>query len=266
MTLRFVILGCGSSFGVPRIGNFWGACDPAEPKNRRRRAALLVEKRGPKGVTRLLIDTPPDLRAQLLDANVSQIDAVAYTHDHADHTHGIDELRVMSLGAGRRLPTFMDGPTSLSLEARFSYCFVAPDGSSYPPILKPMRIAAGELFSVTGAGGPIDVLPYQQAHGEIGSLGFRIGGLAYSPDVSAIPEATVPHLKGLDVWIVDALRAAPHPSHFSVDQALQWIGHLEPRRAILTHLHTDLDYAKLRASLAAHVEPAFDGMEIVLEG
>jgi phosphoribosyl 1,2-cyclic phosphate phosphodiesterase len=265
MTLRFVILGCGSSGGVPRIGHYWGACDPAEPRNRRRRAALLVERQGSKGVTRVLIDTPPDLREQLLEASVSELDAVLYTHDHADHTHGIDELRVLALGSGRRLRAFMDEPTAQSLETRFSYCFVAPTGSPYPPIMRPVRITAGVRFSVSGAGGAIEVLPYQQAHGDIGSLGFRIGGLAYSPDVSAIPEATVPSLRGLDVWIVDALRPTPHPSHFSLDEALQWIGHLAPKRAILTHLHTDLDYAKLKASLAPHVEPAYDGMEIVLD-
>lgn len=265
MTLRFVILGCGSSFGVPRIGNFWGDCDPGEPKNRRRRASLLVEKRGPKGATRVLIDTSPDLREQLLAAQVTEIDAVLYTHDHADHTHGIDDLRALALAAGRRVPTYMDAPTSMSLEARFSYCFSSPKGSSYPPILKPVLITAGQMISVSGAGGVIDVLPLQQAHGDIGSLGFRIGGLAYSPDVSGIPEVSVPNLRGLDVWIVDALRYSPHPSHFSVDQALQWIGHLAPKRAILTHLHTDLDYAKLKATLAPHVEPAYDGMEIVLE-
>ncbi|MEZ5925056.1 MAG: MBL fold metallo-hydrolase [Hyphomicrobiaceae bacterium] len=265
MTLRFVILGCGSSFGVPRIGNVWGACDPAEPRNRRRRAALLVEKHGPKGITRILIDTPPDLREQLLAANVSELDAVLYTHDHADHTHGIDELRSIVLAAGRRLPTYMDAPTAQSLETRFSYCFASPDGSAYPPILNRILMIAGEPFSVSGAGGSIEVLPLQQRHGDIGSLGFRIGGLAYSPDVSGIPEASVPHLRGLDVWIVDALKPTPHPSHFSVDQALQWIGHLAPKRAILTHLHTDLDYAKLKATLAPHVEPAYDGMELLLE-
>jgi phosphoribosyl 1,2-cyclic phosphate phosphodiesterase len=264
MTLRFVILGCGSSGGVPRIGNYWGACDSANPKNRRRRASLLVEKRTGRGVTRVLIDTSPDLRAQLLDAEVAEIDAVLFTHDHADHSHGIDELRVPALGAGRQLPAYMDAPTSMSLESRFAYCFVAPAGSAYPPILKPVLMTAGEAFAVSGAGGPIEILPYQQTHGEIGSLGFRIGGLAYSPDVSAIPETTVPMLRDLDVWIVDALRHTPHPSHFSLDQALQWIGHLAPKRAILTHLHTDLDYATLKASLAPHVEPAYDGMEIVL--
>ena len=264
MTLRFVILGCGSSFGVPRIGNFWGDCDPNEPKNRRRRAALLVEKRGPNGVTRILIDTPPDLREALLAQTVGEIDAVLYTHDHADHTHGIDELRALAIAAQRRIPTYMDAPTSMSLESRFSYCFSSPKGSSYPPILKPMLITAGERIVASGAGGTMEILPLQQTHGDIGSLGFRIGGLAYSPDVSAIPDATVPHLRDLDVWIVDALRYTPHPSHFSVDQALQWIGHLKPKRAILTHLHTDLDYAKLKAELAAHVEPAYDGMEILL--
>ena len=249
---------------MPRIGNNWGACNPENPKNRR--AARLAPRREATGlgVTRVLIDTSPDLRAQLLDAEVAEIDAVLFTHDHADHSHGIDELRVLALGAGRRLPAYMDAATSVSLENRFSYCFVAPAGSLYPPILKPVPITAGDAFSVSGAGGAIEILPYQQMHGEIGSLGFRIGGLAYSPDVSAIPEATVPMLRDLDVWIVDALRHKPHPSHFSLDQALQWIGHLAPKRAILTHLHTDLDYDTLKASLASHVEPAFDGMEIVL--
>jgi phosphoribosyl 1,2-cyclic phosphate phosphodiesterase len=264
MTLRFVILGCGSSGGVPRIGNLWGACDPAEPRNRRRRAALLVERQGARGVTRVLIDTPPDLRDQLLDAQVSELDAVLYTHDHADHSHGIDELRVLALAAGRRLTAYMDGPTAKSLEVRFSYCFSAPKGSAYPAILRSVLISPGTPLTISGKGGPIDILPCAQMHGEIGSLGFRIGGLAYSPDVSAIPDATVPLLEGLDVWIVDALRHTPHPSHFSLDEALQWIGHLAPKRAILTHLHTDLDYQTLKRQLKPHIEPAYDGMEIEL--
>jgi phosphoribosyl 1,2-cyclic phosphate phosphodiesterase len=264
MTLTFTILGCGSSGGVPRPALGWGDCDPGNPKNRRRRTSLLVERHNGAGVTRMLIDTSPDLREQLLDAEVDWLDAVLYSHEHADHTHGIDDLRGLFIARRRRLDVYLDEPTSQAMRARFSYCFQAPPGSEYPPIVTEHRLVAGKSVTVGGEGGAITALPVLQEHGDIASLGFRFGGLAYSCDLSGLPSASLPALSGLEVWIVDALRYRPHPSHFSVDDALGWIERVKPRRAILTNLHSDLDYEALRARLPPHVEPAYDGLGVTL--
>jgi phosphoribosyl 1,2-cyclic phosphate phosphodiesterase len=264
MSLRFTILGCGSSGGVPRPALGWGVCDPNNPKNRRRRTSFLVERRGPEGVTRILIDTSPDLREQLLDAEVDWVDAVLFTHEHADHTHGIDDLRGLFINRRKRVPVYLDERTSEVMNARFGYCFAAPPGSEYPPIVRENRLAAGRPLTIEGQGGPITTLPILQEHGDIPSLGFRFGGLAYSCDLSGLPAASVAALGGLDVWIVDALRDKPHPSHLSVSEALAWIGRLNPRRAILTNLHSELDYEELRGRLPTNVEPAFDGLRIEL--
>ena len=260
MTLNFTILGCGSSMGVPRPALGWGACDPNDPKNRRRRTSLLVERQGSGGRTRVMVDTSPDLREQLLDASIDWLDGVLFTHPHADHTHGIDDLRALFVKARRRVDAYLDEPTSRALKARFQYCFETPPDGDYPPILTEHRIAAGQRLAIAGEGGPIEVLPVLQEHGNIPSLGFRFGDLAYSCDLSGIPAESVPALAGLDVWVVDALRYAPHPSHFSLADALAWIARIKPRRAILTNLHSDLDYETLRAQLPPHVEPAFDGL------
>jgi phosphoribosyl 1,2-cyclic phosphate phosphodiesterase len=261
MNLTVTILGCGFSGGVPRPALGWGACDPENPKNRRRRTSILVE-RGDGPRTRVLVDTSPDLREQLLDANVEWLDGVFYTHEHADHTHGIDDLRSLFLRRQRRVDVYMDEPTSRVVLHRFDYCFVTPTGSQYPPIVSDRRIAPGSPVKISGEGGPITVLPVLQDHGDIVSLGFRFGPLAYSTDLVGLPEASIAALAGLDVWIVDALRYRPHPSHFSVDQTLSWIERIGPKRAILTNLHSDLDYMELKARLPAHVEPAYDGMTI----
>jgi phosphoribosyl 1,2-cyclic phosphate phosphodiesterase len=271
MTLRFTILGCGSSGGVPRPALGWGACDPNNPKNRRRRTSLLVERRPPplpapqtgegkEGVTRLLVDTSPDLREQLLDAEVDWLNGVLYTHEHADHTHGIDDLRAFFLKQRQLIDLYFDEHTATMMHARFGYCFKSPPGSDYPPIVKEHRLKPGRPVTITGQGGPITALPILQAHGDIPSLGFRFGTLAYSCDLSGLPAASLPDLAGLDVWIVDALRYTPHPSHFSLADALGWIERLKPKRAILTNLHADLDYEVLRKQLPPHVAPAFDGM------
>jgi phosphoribosyl 1,2-cyclic phosphate phosphodiesterase len=265
MSTRFTILGCGSSGGVPRVGNVWGACDPANRKNRRRRCGLLVERFGKGGRTTVLVDTPPDLREQLLDARVEHIDATLFTHAHADHTHGIDDLRGLFFITKRRIPVYADADTRASLESRFDYCFIQKPGSFYPPILEPRDIRAPAPVSIDGAGGPIDAVPILQEHGDGLSLGFRFGGVTYSPDISGIPEASVEPLQGLDVWIVDALRPAPHPSHFGVRQTLQWIERLGVKRAILTHMTVELDYDDLRRELPAHVEPAYDGMTVEMD-
>lgn len=264
MTLSFTILGCGSSGGVPRVGSGWGACDPRNPKNRRRRCSLLAERSGPGGVTRVLVDTSPDLREQLLDVGATHVDGVLITHEHADHTHGIDDLRPLAIHQRRRIDLMVDEPTSRSLRLRFGYCFESPPGSSYPPILKEHRLEPGLPVSIQGPGGAIQALPFVQRHGDIDSLGFRFGGIAYSSDLNGLPDDSIAALAGLEVWIVDALRHARHPSHWSLDEALEWIERLKPRRAILTNMHVDLDYAALRAKLPPHIEPAYDGMRLVV--
>ncbi len=266
MSFTFTILGSGSSGGVPRIGGGWGACDPSNPRNRRRRASALVRRAGPEGVTTVLIDTSPDLREQMLDASVDRLDAVLFTHDHADHTHGIDDLRVLALLQKRRVPVHMDDETARTLKSRFAYCFEGTAGSAYPPILESHRLEAGEPVVIVGAGGPITALPITLEHGDIRALGFRFGNLAYAPDVSAVPPAAKAALAGLDALVIDALRYTPHPSHLSVRQSLVVIAALQPSRAVLTHLHIDLDYAALAAELPANVVPAYDGMEIAFEG
>ena len=259
---RMTILGCGSSGGVPRIGPNWGECDPSEPKNRRRRCAVMVERFGDAGTTQVLVDTGPDLREQLLAMRIQHLDGVLLTHDHADHTHGIDDLRMVSYNMKKRVDVHLDAFTRSSLVDRFGYCFEGKPGTSYPPILKAHEIKPPHPIHIEGKGGQITAIPVQQVHGDIGSLGFRFGNIGYSPDISDLPESSVELLQGLDVWIVDSLRYIPHPSHFTVKQALEWIGKLKPKRAILTHLHVDLDYNKLKRELPAHVEPAYDGMEI----
>ncbi|MEO1199786.1 MAG: MBL fold metallo-hydrolase [Pseudomonadota bacterium] len=265
MSLTATILGCGSSGGVPRIGNDWGACDPGNPKNRRRRCSLLVERKGPDGVTRVLVDTSPDLREQLLDTGVDSLDGVLYTHDHADHTHGIDDLRVLALMLQRRIDVYHDARTGAGLRERFGYCFQSPPGSLYPPILTAHEIDPSDPVIIDGAGGPIVAQPIVQVHGDILSLGFRFGDLVYSCDLSDIPETSLPWLRGVDLWIVDALRYKPHVSHFSVDDALHWIQRIAPQRAILTNMHVDLDYEELSARLPDAVIPAHDGLRVVID-
>jgi phosphoribosyl 1,2-cyclic phosphate phosphodiesterase len=263
MTLTVTILGCGSSGGVPRPALGWGACDPKNPRNRRRRCSLLVERRNHIGrATRILVDTSPDLREQLLDADVDWLDAVLMTHEHADHTHGIDDLRALVMHRRRRIDVYSDEYTSRVITRRFDYCFHTPPGSNYPPILNDHRARPGEPISIVGEGGPIEVLPFLQDHGDISSLGFRFGGLAYSADLVGLPSTSIAALSRLDIWIVDALRYKPHPSHFSLEQALDWIEKIKPKHAILTNLHSDLDYGELKSHLPPYVEPAYDGMRL----
>jgi phosphoribosyl 1,2-cyclic phosphate phosphodiesterase len=262
MKRSITILGCGSSGGVPRPGSGWGACDPAEPLNRRRRCSILIRQEGPEGATQALVDTSPDLREQLLAADIRHLDAIVFTHDHADHTHGIDDVRPLVIHMRKRIDAFMDEATSSGLVGRFGYIFRTPEGSSYPPILSERRIESGTAFEIGGAGGQLQIRPFKLHHGEIDALGLRVGRVAYTPDVSAIPEAALDELRELDVWIIDALRVTPHPSHFHLAQALEWIGRLKPRRAVLTNLHTDLDYRTLERELPAHVVPAHDGMVV----
>lgn len=263
------ILGCGSSGGVPRIGNVWGDCDPNEPRNRRRRCSLLIEgwSEGSEQPTRILIDTGCDLREQLLDAQVDRVDAVFYTHEHADHTHGIDDLRVLALHNRKRVDVYFSAETSERLHEAFGYCFVAPPGSDYPPILNAHIISAGDALTVDGPGGTIDIAAFEQEHGNITSLGFRVADFAYCCDLSGFPDQSLQAISGLSLWIIDALRPMPHPSHLSLPETLHWIERMAPTQAVLTNMHIDLDYRATEREIPASVTPAFDGMQIdVLAG
>jgi len=270
-TLEVIILGSGSSTGVPRVGGpdgkgDWGACDPSNPKNRRRRCSILVRRAGPGGETCILVDTAPDLREQLLSAQVTRLDAVLITHDHADQLHGIDDLRAVTYAMRHRIDVYSDRATMEAVRLRFGYCFQTPEGSGYPPILTAHEIAEpfGD-FTIEGPGGAIVVSTFWQQHGSVRSLGFRFGPIAYSSDVNALDDDAFLILEGVDSWIVDALRHAPHPTHANVATALAWIRRVNPRRGILTNLHLELDYEALRDELPAGVEPAYDGMIISVE-
>lgn len=262
--LKVTILGSGSSGGVPRIGGKdgageWGACDPSEPKNRRRRCSLLVER----GATQILVDCSPDMRDQLIDARVSRLDAALITHDHADQCHGLDDLRMVAQNMMRRVPVYAEEHTVRTLTTRFGYCFKGHDTGAYPAILDGHLIARPyQPLIIEGKGGPIEVIPFDQDHGTMTSLGFRFGSIAYSSDVVGLDEAAFEALKGVEIWIVDALRYRPHPTHAHVALSLSWIAKVKPKRAILTNLHVDLDYQTLKRELPAGVEPAFDGMQI----
>lgn len=260
--LQLTILGCGSSPGTPRIMGDWGACDPTNPKNRRTRCSALVERVSPRGRTSVIIDCGPDFRQQMLAAEVRAIDAVLITHPHADHIHGLDDVRGYVLDRGTVIDLFADSGTYARLYEAFAYCFETPSGSTYPPIVRHRLIEPGRSFVVDGQGGPITIMPFTQIHGAITSLGFRIGPIAYCSDVSDFPSSSVECIAGAEVLIIDALQYKRHPSHLSVDQALDWIRRLGVRSAYLTHMHTPLDYQTLYEALPSHVRPAFDGLVI----
>ena len=261
MSLTFRILGCGSSGGVPRLDGSWGECDPAHPKNHRTRCSLLVQQSSEAGQTSVLIDTSPDMRAQLIEAQTTWLDAILYSYDHADQTHGIDDVRAMVYARRQQIDVWMDQATADTLTSRFDYCFHQSEGSLYPAILKDNRITTPyEPIRIAGEGGGITATPFRQIHGSIDSLGFRIGDVAYSSDISDLPEESFADLEGLDCWIVDALRREPHPTHFHLDKTLELIETLKPKRAILTNLHIDLDYETLCKTLPKGVMPAYDGM------
>jgi len=262
VSLSITILGCGSSGGVPRVAQGWGRCDPNEPRNRRRRCSILIRRTGEQGETCVLVDTSPDLREQILGANIERLDGVLITHDHADHTHGIDDLRPFYVQTRERVRVWVDPVTSPNLRHRFGYAFDAPPGSDYPPILIQHSMEHGEVVEVSGPGGVIDALPFRLPHGNVEALGIRVGDMAYTPDVSAIPTECLDYLRDLDLWIIDALRIAPHPSHFTLAEALGWIEQMKPKRAVLTNLHTDLDYRGLLESVPENVVPAYDGLTL----
>lgn len=259
---RFTVLGCGSSGGVPRIGGHWGACDPNEPRNRRTRCSLLVERIKDDQRTVVLVDTSPDMREQLISTQTQRIDAVLFTHDHADQTHGIDDLRMVAINMRRRIPVYADQATFATLGVRFGYCFQTPPGSEYPPILEFRSIDLPDPIAIGGDGGSIEAVPFDQEHGRIRSLGFRFGPVAYSSDVNALPDESFEALEGIDCWIVDALRYTAHPTHANVETALSWIERVKPKKAYLTNMHVDLDYQTLKAELPPNVEPAYDGLAI----
>ncbi|MHA7900085.1 MAG: MBL fold metallo-hydrolase [Henriciella sp.] len=258
--LKFTLLGTGSSGGVPRVGGDWGACDPTEPKNRRTRCSALIElwQVDADGQSTFLIDTSPDLREQLLRADVKRLDAVIFTHDHADQTHGIDDVRALAIRNRAQIDAYMDQATADTLVRKFNYAFHGENG--YPPVyrLKPM-IQAYQPVTIEGQGGALSFLPLDQEHGYIRSLGFRFGDIAYCNDLNGIPDETMTSLRDLDLLVLDALRYTPHPSHAHLDMALEWIDALKPNRTVLTNLHVDLDYATLLRELPAGVEPGYDG-------
>ncbi len=270
-TLEAVILGSGSSSGVPRLGGpegagDWGACDPANPKNRRRRCSLLVRRKSSAGETTLLVDTSPDFREQMLAAGVSRLDGVLITHDHADQLHGIDDLRAIAYLMRRRIDVYADAGCMDRIRHRFGYCFEMPEGSEYPPILTARSLHSPyHPIAIEGLGGTVPVEIFEQTHGRIHSLGFRFGPIAYSSDVNRLPEDAFSVLEGVDIWIVDALRYTPHPTHANVATALEWIARVKPRHAVLTNLHIDLDYETLKRELPKGVEPAFDGLTVRAE-
>ena len=261
---RFTILGCASSPGVPRITGDWGACNPENPKNRRTRAALLVEQIGENGgVTTVVIDTGPDFREQMVKAAVKHIDAVIYTHSHADHLHGIDDVRGYFHAQHKAIPIHADAFTMDRIRDGFRYCLETPEGSEYPPIVEPHLIESPDsVITIRGAGGPISFLPLLQQHGSIMSLGFRIGNFAYCSDVSDFPKETWGKMDGLDLLVIDCLQYRFHPSHLSLVQSLGWIERFNPKRAVLTHMHIPLDYDTVMTETPDHVEPAYDQMQI----
>jgi phosphoribosyl 1,2-cyclic phosphate phosphodiesterase len=259
--LEVTVLGCGSSGGVPRADGEWGACDPSNPKNRRSRCSLLVRRRGQgaEQETTLIVDTSPDLRLQTAEAGAKRLDAVLLTHDHADQVHGLDDVRAFFLRQRARIPCHMDAATARTMMRRFGYIFEGEGG--YPAIcdLRPIP-PHGTDWDVEGPSGPIPVRTFEQDQGEVVSVGYRFGGVASSSDVVHLDEAAFQALEGLEVWIVDALRYRPHPTHAHLERTLEWIARVKPRRAILTNLHIDLDYARLSAELPAGVEVAYDGL------
>ena len=259
--LEFTILGCGSSGGVPRADGDWGACDPANPKNLRSRCSLLARRKGEgaERETTLIVDTSPDLRLQTAQAGAKRLDAILLTHDHADQVHGIDDVRAFFIRQRARIGCHMDLATEASMMRRFGYIFEGE--GSYPAICDRRPIPMhGVRWTVDGPSGSIPVVSFDQDHGGVRSVGYRFGGVAYSSDVVNLDESAFEALAGLDVWIVDALRYRPHPTHAHLELALRWIERLKPRRAILTNLHIDLDYETLKAELPAGVEPAYDGL------
>jgi phosphoribosyl 1,2-cyclic phosphate phosphodiesterase len=264
--LKLTILGSGSSTGVPRIGHYWGACDPEEPKNWRRRASLLIEIGEPGcEATTVLIDTSPDMRMQLLDAGTKRLDAVAYTHDHADQVHGIDDLRQVAALMKKRIPIHADTRTLKALRDRFRYCFETPPGTLYHPIVDAFELPADGRLVIDGPGGPLKLQAVELDHG-IPAQGYVIeGSVGYSPDVVEIPEPAFGALQGLKCWVCDALQWKQHATHTHVDKTLGWFERFSTQMGVLTNLHFSLDYKSLKDYVPSHVDVAYDGMELTFQ-
>jgi len=261
--ITVTLLGTGSSGGVPRVGGQWGACDPKNPKNRRMRCALLATLCTGQDTTTVVVDAGADLREQLLSANVKSIDAVLLTHPHADHIFGLDDLRQMALFTGRSIDVYMDESTSAVVMQCFGYCFTQAPGSSYPSFCTERRICYPDSIDIQGSAGTLQVNTLKAEHGDIHALGFRIEDLVYLPDIKRIAdEASYEQLQHVDTLIIDALRYKHHPAHMNVDDALDFIQRVQPRQAILTNMHSDLDFEQLSNTLPAGVEPGFDGMQL----
>lgn len=252
--MKITILGSGASGGVPVIGPTWGNCDPDNPRNRRRRASILVDD----GDRILMVDASPDCRAQLLDANVSRLDALLFSHAHADHCHGIDDLRWVNNAMKRQLDVYSDAKTFHEINTRFGYAFAPFEDLASGYFYRPALVWHEITGPFTAAG--IGVVPFEQDHGFSKTLGFRFGRMAYSTDVVELDEAAFEVLAGVEVWIVGCLREAQHHTHANVDKVLGWAERLGPRRVVLSHMSHWLDYETLRRQLPEGIEPAYDGM------
>lgn len=253
--MKVTFLGCGGAAGVPTISGGWGACDPANPRNRRLRSSILVEE----GATRILVDTSPDLRDQLLAAGVRSVDAVIYTHDHADHLHGIDDLREINRATRKWLPVWGDAGTLATARNRFSYAFEPLEEMGefiYRPLLEAHEINGP--FRI----GDIEVIPFDQDHGYCRTLGLRFGSIAYSTDVVDLPPESFKALEGVDTWIIGCLVDYPHQTHAHIAKALEWVDCVKPRRTYITHMGSRLDYEAVRRAVPPHVIPAHDGLVI----
>lgn len=256
---RVTILGCGGSAGVPQLGGAdgrgdWGACDPAEPRNRRTRSSIVIQ--GDTG-ERLLVDTSPDMRQQLLDCAVPRVDAILFTHAHADHTLGIDDVRILNRIAGRPLDAFATARTHEELHKRFDYAFQPwTPPWFFRPVLVPRHVAAGDTIVAAG----MTVQVFEQDHGYLPTLGLRVGGFGYSTDVARLDDAALDALGGVDTWVVDCFQRKAHKTHANLEQVLAWAERLQPRRVVLTHMGYDVDWAWLSSHLPAHMQPAHDGL------
>ncbi len=257
--LRVTILGCGGSAGVPQIGGAdgrgdWGACDPTEPRNRRSRSSIIIESATGE---RLLIDTSPDMRTQLLACGVPRVDAILFTHAHADHVLGIDDVRILNRLVNRPIEAFATSRTLAELATRFDYAF-QPWTQPYffRPVLTPHAIEAGQTIATAG----LQVQVFEQDHGYISTLGLRIGSFGYSTDVATLDDSAFAALEGVDTWVVDCFQRQRHKTHANLDQVLEWVDRLQPRRVVLTHMGYDVDWAWLQRRLPPHMEPAHDGM------
>ena len=259
--LRVTILGCGGSQGVPTPVGDWGLCDPADPRNRRLRPSVLIEATDAAGRQKtILIDAGPDLRQQLLRVGCRHLDALLFTHSHADHTHGIDDLRAINRLMDVQIPFWATAETIADIRHRFGYAVVDDPAANnfYRPALAPREIDGP--FEAAG----IPVVPFEQDHGFSRSTGFRIGNFAYSTDVVRLDEAAFAALAGTEVWIVDCLREAPHPTHSHLERTLGWIARVKPRRAIFTHMDQSSDYERISRLLPAGIEPGYDGLIVEL--